>query len=203
MNQQVNDNKRGITPVTLLTLIFVVPIIMAVLVYNFEALRPAGTTNHGELIHPPKPLHFTLQDGAGEPFTQEDIKGRWTFVVITNGNCDEKCQQQVYLMRQVRWAQGDEMNRVQRLLVVTRSEAVAQLQGLIDQYPGMFVATGEQSRINALLNEFQHDAVPLDKGDRIYLVDPLGNLMMRYAPDSNPKGMIKDLKKLLSFSQFG
>jgi cytochrome oxidase Cu insertion factor (SCO1/SenC/PrrC family) len=203
MNEQTTNKKSSITPVALLTLIFVIPVILAVLVYNFESLRPAGMTNHGVLVHPPRPLHFNLQDMNGDAFTQESIKGRWTLTVISNGNCGEICQEQIYLMRQVRWSQGDEMNRVQRLLLVTSPAALAGMKDMIEQYPGMFVATGQESSVKALLNEFQHENVELDKGDRIYIIDPLGNLMMRYAPDSNPKGMIKDLKKLLQFSQFG
>jgi cytochrome oxidase Cu insertion factor (SCO1/SenC/PrrC family) len=203
MNEQANNKKRGITPVALLTLTFVLPVVMAVLVYNFESLRPTGMTNHGELVDPPRPLHFNLQDMQGNAFTQENIKGRWTLTVISDGNCGEICQEQIYLMRQVRWSQGDEMNRVQRLLLITKPDSLAGMKDTIDQYPGMFVATGQESSVKALLNEFQHENVQLDKGDRIYIIDPLGNLMMRYAPDSNPNGMIKDLKKLLQFSQFG
>ena len=55
-----------------------------------------------------------------------------------------------------------------------------------------------------LLRKFEigNGDLPIE-AQRLYIIDPLGNLMMSYPPDINPRGIMKDLKKLLKFSRIG
>jgi cytochrome oxidase Cu insertion factor (SCO1/SenC/PrrC family) len=105
-------------------------------------------------------------------------------------------------MRQVRLAQGENMRRVQRLFLVTDS-AAADLRKLLADYPDMAVAFAPVAQTNALSPLFSIEGTPMKGSNRVYLVDPLGNLMMYYRPDSDPQGMIRDLERLLKYSQVG
>jgi cytochrome oxidase Cu insertion factor (SCO1/SenC/PrrC family) len=205
MSKADKQPNRSRLPVILLAAIFVLPVVLAVLVFNIEDFRPRGMTNHGELVIPARPLHvvgFKRPDGSD--FNIEDLKKYWTLVYIGDSKCDEACQEKIYIMRQVRWSQGDEMNRVNRLFIVVDEGGLPNLKALIDKYPGMSVATGNQKHMQAFVDQFELKGKPAAVGaGRLYIVDPLGNLMMSYPADAEPKGILKDLKKLLKVSQIG
>lgn len=135
----------------------------------------AGSSgNYGELI-PPRPVAGPLAP----------LKGKWVLVTFDAAACNAACEKKLYIVRQVRRAQGKESDRIERLWVVTdggkpRPELVAAIEG---------------SHIAAAELDF--------RGDDIYLVDPLGNLMMRFPRDPDPSKVIKDLQRLLKYSRFG
>jgi cytochrome oxidase Cu insertion factor (SCO1/SenC/PrrC family) len=135
--------------------------------------------NYGELIAP-----RTL---SGPPL--DELRGKWVFVAFDSAACNEYCEKKLYFMRQVRKAQGKEQARLERLWVITdagtpRAELLAAIEG---------------TRISKL----KLDGFAGNPADHIYLVDPLGNLMMRYDARDNPKGLLQDLQKLLKLSHIG
>ena len=135
--------------------------------------------NYGELITP-----RTL---SRPPFLE--LRGKWVLVTFDAAACDAYCEKKLYFMRQTRKAQGKEQSRLERLWVVTdagspRPEVLAAIEGT------HLARTG-------------WDAFPGNPADHIYLVDPLGNLMLRFPRDPDPSKMIKDLQRLLKYSQVG
>ncbi len=198
-------NQRTLVP-ALFILVFFGPMAAAWLVYaNSDHWRPAGTTNRGELVVPARPLTgFSLQELTGTPLGEDYLHGKWTLVYIGDSQCPEACREAVYYMRQVRLALGADAHRVQRLLVLTDASRIAALQPFLQGYPGMAVASAEQPALEGFLKLFK---VSGEKSDgvagRVYVVDPLGNLMMVYPPDAAPRGMLKDLQRLLKVSQIG
>jgi cytochrome oxidase Cu insertion factor (SCO1/SenC/PrrC family) len=130
--------------------------------------------NYGELIAP-TPL-------AGEPF--ERLRGKWLLVTVDASACDARCEKKLYYLRQLRRAQGKDMDRVERVWLVTdggkpRAELVQAFEGTrIEPAPKL-------------------GAFPGRPAEHIYLVDPFGNLMMRYPRDADPSRMLKDLQRLL------
>jgi cytochrome oxidase Cu insertion factor (SCO1/SenC/PrrC family) len=162
--------------------------------------RPTHTGNYGELIQPPRPLvasdYTTLEGGRLEA---EAIRGKWTYVTFANAECPKTCERNLYKMRQVVAAQGKEALRVQRWLVVTDRRLLDGIREVIKDYPGTQVIVGPPEAVRALEAQFE----PPEVTGRIYLVDPLGNLMMRYPPDADANGMRKDLARLLRVSQIG
>ncbi|HEY8553878.1 MAG TPA: cytochrome C oxidase subunit I, partial [Burkholderiales bacterium] len=110
----------------------------------------------------------------------------------------------LYKMRQVTLAQGTEAHRVRRVFVLTDSRELEGLRALLAEHPGLRVLRGSDEAVRALAAQFALPAGnPLDGADRLYLVDPLGNLMMSYPADADPRGINKDLKLLLRASQVG
>lgn len=182
---------------------FAAPILVAWLMFFvFEDWRPAGTTNHGVLVQPPRALQLTgLRAGDGSAIAPDWLEGKWTYVYLADAQCDGLCRDQLYRMRQVRLAQGKNIDRVQRLAVVMNAAGFADAAA---HYPGLVLLSGQPEAVAAWMAEFELEAGerPALKG-RIYLVDPMGNLMMFYEPDADAKGMVKDLERLLKISYVG
>jgi cytochrome oxidase Cu insertion factor (SCO1/SenC/PrrC family) len=197
--------KRPSLTLVLLFMVFLVPTLAAVVVYNIKDLQPAGMTNYGELLSPARPLQpFTLNLSDGSVLDVERLKGLWTLVSFTSGDCGPICQQNIYKMRQMRWSQGDQMNRVQRLLVFIDQTSMDKLAAVVNDYPGMMVGSGSPQQARQLTSQFHIKGQPAaETGDNIYIIDPLGNLMMSYPRDADPRLMLKDLKRLLKFSRVG
>ncbi|RMD70880.1 MAG: hypothetical protein D6819_03175 [Gammaproteobacteria bacterium] len=172
-------------------LAFAMPVVAAWLLYLTRDHWQFPQTNHGILIQPPRPLApFESQTLDGKPLTLEDLKGYWILVYIGPPQCPEPCQRDLYKMRQVRLALGEDMRRVKRLFLVRGEGPVP----VLAQHPGLIAAKASPDILQAFPEPGSH---------RIYLIDPLGNLFMYYPPDTDPKGMLKDLKRLLKLSRIG
>lgn len=187
---------RGRRTLLLLALVFLGPLALAVGLYftGFQ-WRPQATTEHGELYRPARPLpdlSMRLLGGTGGEAT---LHGKWTMMHIGPGACEAGCQAALVTTRQVRRALGRDMDRVQRVFVVTTGRADTGM--LATEHPGIGVA-GEDAATGELLRRVGGHS----PGD-VYLTDPLGNLVMRYDARVTMKGMHADLKRLLQVSTIG
>jgi cytochrome oxidase Cu insertion factor (SCO1/SenC/PrrC family) len=176
---------------------------LAAVVLVQSGWRPSATRNYGELVTPPRPLADVALTGRdGEPVDLDDLRGKWSWVYFGPGACPPPCRDNLYKMRQVTAAQGTEAHRVQQLYIVTDGRPVD--AALLADYPATRVLHGRPAAIRALAGQFELDqGGPLDGLHRLYLVDPLGNLMMSYPADADPSRINKDLKLLLRASQIG
>jgi cytochrome oxidase Cu insertion factor (SCO1/SenC/PrrC family) len=188
----------------LLFLLFLSPVVIAWLIYYvFPAWQPSATMNHGELVTPVRPVPaFRVDALGGEQIDDSFLRGKWTIVYLATGACDKDCAQQLYNIRQVRLAQGKNIDRLQRLML-WKNDGVANARQteLQTHFPGQVIAPVQGQE--AVLAVFALDEQPPLEARRIYLVDPLGNLMMSYEADDEPQGMIKDLERLLKYSGLG
>jgi hypothetical protein len=173
--------------------VFVVPVAAAYLAYF--GWRPAGHTNYGDLLRvaPLQQTAGTAYDGT--PLDLGALRGKWLMVHVGPASCDAACAWQLYLMRQTRIAQGKEQSRIERLWVLTDAGPVA--PALLRDHPGLHVWRPATAGFAE-----QFPAVQ-GRTDHIYLVDPLGNLMLRFPAQPDAKRMMKDLKLLLKASQIG
>jgi cytochrome oxidase Cu insertion factor (SCO1/SenC/PrrC family) len=173
--------------------IAVAPFVLAWIAYMFWT--PDRTMNHGELIEPrPLPIApLALQDGR--PFRLDGHRGKWVLVHAAEGTCAEPCRRKLYYMRQVRLAQGANRDRIARVWLVTdHGQPPGEIAPL---YEGVDVVRAAGSALLAAL------PAERDARDHVYLVDPLGNLMLRYPREPDPKAMIRDLQRLLKVSRIG
>ena len=196
-------SRRNRTQFWILIGAFFAPLALAFLLYyggswiTGGAWRPTGSTNKGDLIHPARPLPaFELQTTANAQFNLAALHGKWNLVYIGDGACDERCRQALVLMRQTRLALNDDMSRVQRIFL---APAHCCDQSYLDaQHTGLISVAAENDVGRQLVATF-----PSATEGRIYIVDPLGNLMMSYGADAPQKGLLEDLKKLLKLSHIG
>jgi hypothetical protein len=107
-------------------------------------------------------------------------------------------------MRQVRIAQNEHMKRVQTLYMVLGDELPASLREQLEkEHTSLDIAIVPENLSGQIAADFLVDGVSMDTAERVYYIDPLGNLMMYYPADANAGGMLKDLKKLLKYSKIG
>jgi hypothetical protein len=180
----------------LLLLLFFAPLLVAFWLYYGSGWRPAGHTNHGELIEPPRPLPEIAVPGA-DPATRAPFTGRWSLVYVGDGGCAPDCRVALHVMRQTHLALGRLAPRVQQVLLA--SSACCDHAFLDREHPALRVIDASGPQAAALLAAFP--AAHRRRG--IFIVDPLGNLMMRYDIRLEPRGLLLDLKKLLELSHIG
>jgi cytochrome oxidase Cu insertion factor (SCO1/SenC/PrrC family) len=190
----------------LLALLFMAPVFVAWVMHHQsgQGWRPEGTTNNGMLVHPARPLNLPAELMIAGKSANDYLQGKWTLLYVGDADCDAVCNENLYKMRQVRTAQNENMLRVQQLFLV-RDEAVPEtLQALLDKdYRETAVTLLSARQAEQMAADFLIDGTPMLGGERVYLIDPLGNLMMFYPPDADPSGMLKDLRKLLKYSKIG
>ena len=170
-----------------------IPVVAGYLAYFF--FPPSGRVNYGELmdIRPLPTGGLARPDGA--PFGIESLRGKWALLHVDRAECPPTCAAKLFNMRQVRLAQGKDMERVERLWVLLdESMPGPELARLTE---GVVLA---RDRDGALVRALP---APGEASDHVYLVDPLGNLVLRYPKGADPKRMIKDLQRLLKYSGIG
>lgn len=201
-----NKKGKGRKQLILLIAFFVTPIIIAIIMYNLVPEGgPTKTKNYGDLIVPARPLtDVTLQSESGKDFKFSDMHKTWVMIYIGDATCDKTCAEVLYKMRQSRLAQRGEHLRIKRLYISTAGKAKASLKKVLKEHPGLEVVSGKAVEILLLLNQFKlENKSPTKSADRLYLVDPFGNLMMSYENGFDAKGLIKDMTLLLKISRIG
>lgn len=173
------------------------PLIASYLTYY--VIKPEGRTNYGALIdprnHPMPALGATAPDGKAAGL--EAFKGKWIMLQVSDAECREPCRKMLHDMRQLRLAQGKDMDRIERVWLITDEQPLETM--LMREYDGTQMLRVKPEVLKAWL--------PAESGttlaEHIYLIDPLGNLMMRFPKDADPNKVKKDLAKLLKASRIG
>lgn len=190
------QSRRKLLVPFLLALLFVGPFATAIFLYYYggDGWRPQGSVAHGMLIENPASLGrdpLQLPDGSTTAFV-----GKWSLLYVGRGDCDTACEQTLYAVRQVRQALGKEMSRVQRYFIATSGTPDAEL--MRGTHPDLIVidaaVTGADRVLGTLGSYSEAD---------VFVVDPLGNIMMRFPAGTSMKDMHKDLSLLLKASTIG
>ncbi len=165
--------------------------------FMYYVVRPDGRTNYGALISPPTDAAKLPAIDKEKPATLAVLKGKWLMVSIGPASCDTACVERLYLVRQVRATTGREMERIERVWLVTDSGTVR--KEILDAYDGMKMLQVDEKQLASVLP-------PAEGGsslEHIYVVDPLGNVIMRFPAKPDPSKMKKDMGKLLRASRIG
>ena len=194
---------HGRRTLLLITSLFLVPVVLGTGLY-FAGWRPQGRAlHHGELVQPAQPLtDVALRKSDGTESRLTALRGSWTLITFSHLPCNEACRNNLYKMQQVRLTQGKDAGRVQRVFITQAGSG--DLPALATQYPGLSVFTAAPTELQKITGQFAgRDSKSFGDLERVYLVDPLGNLVLRYNADADPSGMRKDLARLLRLSQIG
>ncbi len=204
MNDPLSETTPRRSPVQawLLISVFFLPLLAAFLLhYVGDGWRPAGSTNHGDLVQPVRSLpRVELHTAEGAKLDTQSLQGKWNVVYIGDGRCDALCREALVLTRQTRFALNDDMSRVQRVFLATGN--CCDRPYLDAQHTDLITARIDDAAGQQFLSAFPDGAASGQQG-RIYVIDPLGNLMMSYAPQAPRKGLLEDLRKLLKLSHIG
>lgn len=179
----------------LLLTIGTLPVIASYAMYLWW--KPASRMNHGELLETRSAgLQELPAEGPAHGRTiAELVQKKWVFLTVQPANCDVRCQRKLYLMRQIRTAQNENMLRIERVWVLL-GEGQPDAQ-LLAAHPGLYLArVTDPAKLSRL-------PTGPDTGASIFLIDPLGDLVLRYDDHADPQGMLKDTRRLLRYSGRG
>jgi len=189
---QSSQSSSGRKTLLILAVVFLMPFTLAATLH-LVGWR-ANVHSYGELVQPPQSLKFPdLQDVQGKPFNAKQWAKKWTMVMVAN-ECEMGCQAQLQMLENLRISLNKDSNRVQEVLLLNTE---------IKNLPPLKVSVLMGTDAADFSNQFRVSGQPTPQAGRVYLVDPLGNLMMSYAPGFEPKGLRHDLERLLKNSWSG
>lgn len=216
---QQGKHRHSIYVILVIFLLFLIPLTLALILYLEKITLGKNTTNHGKLIVPPFSItKFDLYNSKGQLLKNQIAKktiqqavpnnrrtdGKWLMLFLYSNPCEQECQQGLYKMRQIRLATGKNRDRVARAILTYRGKSLdRKLTRLLStEYKGTRHLIVSKNQFERIVNDNAH--VPnANKQGTLYLVDPLGNIMMLYKPNAKAKGIFKDIQKLLKVSQIG
>jgi hypothetical protein len=187
--------RTGRWKMLLLLLVCAAPVIASY--FTYYVIRPEGRSSYGELIDPQRPLPaFSGANGRGEPVPLDSLKNQWLLISVADGACDTRCERHLYLQRQIREMLGREKDRLDWVWLRTGeaslTEALAQA-----------TAAAVVLKVDAdALAGWLQPAPGRRLEDHLYVVDPLGNWMMRFPADVDPMKARRDIDRLLRASSF-
>ena len=165
--------------------------------FAYYVMPPSGRTNYGTLVEPQRPvpaMAATALDGTA--FDLGSLKDKWIFVMVDGGACDEYCQSKLFHMRQQRTMTGKEREAIERVWFITDREPLSTM--LMREYEGTYFIRADERELQAFL------ALPGGSNaslrDHIWVIDPYGNLMLRWPRNPDPKGTKGDIARLLRAS---
>lgn len=183
---------RRYLPLYALVAITLLPIVGAYLAYY--VVPPSGRTNYGTLIEPQRPapvLALTTLDGAA--FDLRQLRGHWAFVMVDASECDQRCADKLLMMRQQRSMTGRQRDQIDRIWFIPDTAPLPIV--LMREYEGTYFIRAPLQSLRAFLA--LPDAPDARLEDHIWVIDPNGNLMLRWPKNPEIKGVRRDVAKLL------
>ena len=188
---------RGRRTLLIVAAVFLLPVAVAFTLYYGKLWRPANSASKGELIEPARPLVVAgLRHADGTPAGADVLAGKWTLLYVGDGSCDEACRTALVFARQSRLALNNEMTRVQRVFLATAN--CCDSAYFAREHEGLIALDASSPEAAKLLAQF-----PAAREHTLFIVDPLGNLMMRHDAAHTTQDLLTDLKKLLKLSHIG
>ena len=188
--------RRGRIKMLLVLLVCAAPVIASYLTYF--VIRPDGRSNYGELIVPTRvmpALRLLALDGTAAP--AERLRGQWLLLVVGPSTCGAACEQRLFLQRQLREMLGRERERLDKIWLVTDPGPLAPaLAAAVQAQPATTVLRADA----ADLARWLVPAAGQRLQDHVYIVDPMGEWMMRLPADADPGKAKRDLDRLLRAS---
>lgn len=199
---------RSIWPLILIVLLCLAPVVFAVLAYYVPSLglRPTGTSNYGTLVQPQRPMPdaqaLPLASLDGQPFDLNSLRGKWLLVSADSGACPESCVKKLFILRNSHASQGKNVDRLARIWFLTDK---AEVDGqILEAYKGTHMLRADPARLAAFLAP-QASPAELEAALKapMWIIDPLGNLMMQFPADADPISVRDDISKLIRNSRIG
>ena len=172
------------------------PVIASYLAYY--VFPPVGRTNYGDLIQPQRPVpELSLKGLDGAPTSWKPLLGQWVLLQVDSGACPTACTDKLYALRQHRTMTGKERDRIERVWLIT-DQAQPEAK-VLEGYEGTFVLRVDAQQLGHWLVVEPGQALT----DYVFMIDPQGNLMMRFPADGDPRRIHKDIARLLRASRIG
>lgn len=197
MNDTTKATKSN-TTIWLLLAISILPFIAASIYYNYGDFKSFG--NNGDLINPVIDVStLELQNQAGVNIERESLTKKWRMLLVMGKDCDDICKTSLYNMRQINVALGKHYDRFRHMLIHTDKMNAEMAKLVNDEYTETLHAYAKKETLDHVLKDIEFDIY----SGSILIMDPIGNIMMRFKTGMDPKVILKDLNRLLKVSQIG
>ena len=167
------------------------PVVASYLAYY--VFPPSGRTNYGTLLEPRPVPALGLARLDGRAFSFDELAGKWVMVTASDASCDAACSSALLQMRQQRLMTGKERDRIERVWLITGDAAIA--PELLRDYDGMLFVRAPSAAVRNLLAPDGSATA-----GHVWLVDPMGNLMLRWPQEPDQQRVKRDLARLLTAS---
>lgn len=166
--------------------------------FTYFVIRPSGGSAYGTLIQPTVGTPaLQVSDLDGQPVALRSLKGQWLLVAVDGGACAQACEQRLYMQRQLREMTGRERERIDKVwLVVDDAPVRPALREALRATPGMTILRAPRDAVAAWLRPAESQRLE----DHLYLVDPMGEWMLRVPAQADPSRVKRDLERLLRAS---
>lgn len=197
---------RSLTPLVMVLLLSLAPVIGAVLVYFNPDWQPSGSVNYGTLVEPqrpmPTPMELELRTLDGKPFDLQSLKGKWLLATADDAACPESCARKLFILRNSHASQGKNVERVNRIWFITDDAPVP--QQVLEAYKGTIMVRAKPEQLAKFLPTLESgpNGQPALQ-EPLWIIDPLGNLILQYPVDADPLRFRKDLSRLIYNSRIG
>ena len=203
----VVSGTRSKTPLVIIFLLSLAPVLAAVIVYFNPQWRPEGSNNYGQLVEPQRPipavsdLQLTTLDG--KPFDLNSLKGKWLLVAADGAACPDSCARKLFILRNSHASQGKNVERLARVWFITDDAPVP--EKVLEAYKGTNMVRVNPEQLQKFLTTMGVQAATPSEAlaAPMWIIDPNGNLIMQYPADSEPEKVRKDISKLVYNSRIG
>ena len=198
-DEQLRRTASGRLKMLLVLLACVAPVLASY--FTFYVLRPEGRSNYATLIAPSRamPADLPLTDLEGRAVTAASLRGQWLLVVVGRSACDSDCEKRLFTQRQLREMTGRERDRIDKLWLVTDDGPIAPaLRAALVAAPATEVLRVQLPALQLWLAPAAGESLE----SHLYVVDPMGQWMMRAPPQAEPAKFKRDIDKLLRASAF-
>lgn len=203
----VVSKPRSKTPMVLIFLLSLAPVLAAVLVYFNPQWRPEGSVNYGQLVEPQRPmpvaadLQLTTLDG--KPFDLNSLKGKWLLVAADGAACPDSCARKLFILRNSHASQGKNVERLARVWFITDDAPVP--EKVLEAYKGTTMVRVKPEQLQKYLTTVGVKASTASEAlaEPMWIIDPNGNLILQYPTDAEPEKVRKDISKLVYNSRIG
>ena len=209
MTELTPSRTRSRTPLVLIILLSLAPVLAAVLVYFNPQWRPDGSVAYGTLIEPQRPiparaaLEATTLDG--QPFDVETLRGKWLLVAADGGDCQDACARKLFILRNSHASQGKNVERLARVWFITDDAPVP--AKVLEAYKGTVMLRIKPEQLKAfLMTETAASTVATAASalaEPMWIIDPHANLILQYPANAEPEKVRGDISKLVRNSRIG
>lgn len=190
---ELRRTRMGRIKMLLVLLVCATPVIASYLTYF--VIRPGARSNYGELVQPTRTLPaLQLKTLQGATVPAASLRGQWLLVVVGPARCGDACEKRLFMQRQLREMLGRERERVDKIWLVTDSDALAPaLAAAVLAPPSTTVLRADAAELARWLAP----AAGQQLEDHLYIIDPMGEWMMRLPAGADPSKAKRDLDRLL------
>ena len=194
-----NNQKKGRLIVLAMTVFFLVPIVVVILMYKFN-WKPSAGYSRGELVTPARLIAMpaALKNSENQPVGADFWIDKWSIVYVAD-KCEQICENKLHDIRQIHVSLYKDAPRAQRVFITTQND-VAKYKAM---YPELIMINQPKTEVADLSKQFNIAGEAALQANRIYLVDPLGHIMMSYPSTAAPANIRKDVSQLLRYSWAG